>query len=188
MQQRTAQIRIPAGERLGNVVVQADHLRKGYGDVLLFDDLNFHLPRGGIVGVVGPNGAGKTTLVRILMGQIPSDEGYVKAGKDVEMGFFDQHLDLVSDGHSVVEEFRTVDPFMSEGEYRRNLARFGFFADDLDKRVKHLSGGERNRLSLLKLVYQRHNFLILDEPTNHLDIPATESLEEALLAYPGRTN
>ncbi|MBN2170680.1 MAG: ABC-F family ATP-binding cassette domain-containing protein, partial [Candidatus Krumholzibacteriota bacterium] len=113
------------------------------------------------------------------------DAGRLRSGKDVDAGYFDQQLDLVSDANTVAEEFRTVDPLMTEGELRSQLARFGFYEDDLDKKVGQLSGGERNRLSLLKLVYQRHNFLVLDEPTNHLDIPATESLEEALEAYEG---
>jgi len=103
----------------------------------------------------------------------------------VDLGFFDQHLDRVTDANTVEAEFRQMDPSMTDGECRGQLARFGFFADDLDKKVGQLSGGERNRLSLLKLVYEKSNFLVLDEPTNHLDIPATESLEEALDAYGG---
>jgi ATP-binding cassette subfamily F protein 3 len=152
---------------------------------LLFGNLNLHIGRGERIGLIGPNGAGKSTLIGILLGRITSDTGRISFGKDVDPGFFDQHLDMVSDANTVEEEFRRVDPQMTDGESRGQLARFGFFSDDLDKKVRQLSGGERNRLSLLKLVYEKSNFLVLDEPTNHLDIPATESLEEALAAYGG---
>ncbi|MBM4118366.1 ABC-F family ATP-binding cassette domain-containing protein [bacterium] len=183
--ERTLRVRLNPARRGGNTVLVAEGLAKRFGEKRLFAGLDLQLSRGEKIGLVGPNGAGKTTLVRILMGKLPPDTGSVRLGKDIDLGFFDQHLDLVSDAHTVEAEFRTLDPTMSEGECRGQLARFGFFADDLDKTVAMLSGGERNRLSLLKLVYQRHNFLILDEPTNHLDIPATESLEEALAAYAG---
>jgi ATP-binding cassette subfamily F protein 3 len=183
--ERTLRVRLSPARRGGNTVLVAERIAKAFGDKRLFADLDLHITLGEKIGLVGPNGAGKTTLLRVLMGKLPPDAGGVRAGKDIDLGFFDQHLDLVSDAHTVAEEFRTVDEFMSEGELRGQLARFGFFEDDLDKKVGQLSGGERNRLSLLKLVYQRHNFLILDEPTNHLDIPATESLEEALEAYEG---
>ncbi len=184
-EERTLRLRLSPARRGGNTVLVAEGLAKAFGEKRLFAGLDLQISRGEKIGLVGANGAGKTTLVRILMGKLPPDAGAVRLGKDIDLGFFDQHLDLVSDAHTVEAEFRTLDPTMSEGECRSQLARFGFFADDLDKTVAMLSGGERNRLSLLKLVYQRHNFLILDEPTNHLDIPATESLEVALRAYSG---
>jgi ATP-binding cassette subfamily F protein 3 len=184
-EERTLRVRLNPARRGGNTVLVAEGLAKAFGEKCLFAGVDLQISRGEKIGLVGANGAGKTTLVRILMGKLPPDAGAVRLGKDVDLGFFDQHLDLVSDTHTVEAEFRTLDPLMSEAECRSQLARFGFFADDLDKTVAMLSGGERNRLSLLKLVYQRHNFLILDEPTNHLDIPATESLEAALKAYAG---
>ena len=183
--ERNMRLYLNPARRGGNTVLVAEALSKTFGAKQLFDHVDLHIGRGERIGLVGPNGAGKTTLVRILMGHLPPDTGRVRLGKDVDLGFFDQHLDLVSDAHSVEAEFRTVNPQMLEGECRGQLARFGFYADDLDKTVRMLSGGERNRLSLLKLVYQRHNFLILDEPTNHLDIGATQSLEEALALYEG---
>ncbi len=183
--ERTLRLRLTPERRGGNTVLVGEKLAKTFGEKKLFGGVDLHISRGEKIGLVGPNGAGKTTLVRILMGKLPPDAGGVRLGKDVDLGFFDQHLDLVSDSHTVEAEFRTVDPQMLDRECRGQLARFGFFADDLDKTVGMLSGGERNRLSLLKLVYQRHNFLVLDEPTNHLDIGATQSLEEALAAYEG---
>ncbi len=183
--EHSMRLRLDPARRGGNTVLVAEDLSKAFGDKKLFGGFDMHLSRGEKIGLVGPNGAGKTTLVRILMGKLPPDTGALRLGKDVDLGFFDQHLDLVSDSHTVEAEFRTVNPMMTDRECRGELARFGFFADDLDKTVSMLSGGERNRLSLLKLVYQKHNFLILDEPTNHLDIGATESLEKALGTYEG---
>ncbi|MCP4549997.1 MAG: ABC-F family ATP-binding cassette domain-containing protein [bacterium] len=183
--EQTLHLRLTPARRGGDTFLVTDKLAKSFGDKKLFSDVDLHIARGEKIGLVGVNGAGKTTLVRILLGRLPADSGSVRPGKDVDVGFFDQHLDLVDDAHTVADEFRTVNPFMGEGELRGQLARFGFFDDDLDKKVGQLSGGERNRLSLLKLVYQKHNFLILDEPTNHLDIPATQSLEDALSVYEG---
>ncbi len=183
--ERTMNLRLEHARAGGRTVLQAENLSKAFGKKKLFDSLDLHIGRGERIGLIGPNGAGKSTLIGILMGRVTSDTGHIKFGKDVDPGFFDQHLDMVSDANTVEEEFRRLDPQMTEGYCRTQLARFGFFSDDLDKKVRQLSGGERNRLSLLKLVYQQSNFLVLDEPTNHLDIPATESLEEALEAYTG---
>jgi ATP-binding cassette subfamily F protein 3 len=181
----TLKLRLVPEKRGGNTVLDAQNVSKSFGSKTLFRNLNLHIQRGEKIGLVGPNGAGKSTLLSILLGKMDPDEGQTRPGKDIDPGFFDQHLDQVDDANSVEEEFRSLNPEMGEGELRGQLARFGFFDDDLDKNVGQLSGGERNRLSLLKLVYRRHNLLVLDEPTNHLDIPATESLEEALLAYEG---
>ncbi len=183
--ERTLNLRLEHARAGGRTVLSAEGLSKAFGEKRLFADLDLHIGRGERIGLIGPNGAGKSTLISVLMGRQVPDKGRIKLGKDVDPGFFDQHLDMVSDANTVEDEFRRVDPRMTEGECRGQLARFGFFADDLDKKVAQLSGGERNRLSLLKLVYQKSNFLVLDEPTNHLDIPATESLEDALEAYGG---
>jgi len=183
--ERTLNLRLERARSGGKTVLAAEGLGKAYGGKRLFEGLDLHIGRGERIGMIGPNGAGKSTLIGILLGRVEADAGRIKLGKDVDPGFFDQHLDMVADANTVEEEFRHVNPRMTEGECRGQLARFGFLADDLDKKVRQLSGGERNRLSLLKLVYQKSNFLVLDEPTNHLDIPATESLEQALEAYDG---
>jgi energy-dependent translational throttle protein EttA len=183
------QIHIPAGPRLGDVVVQAEHLRKGFGDRLLVDDLSFSLPRGGIVGVIGPNGAGKTTLFRMITGQEEPDAGELRIGETVELAYVDQSRDALADDKTVWEEIsggedqlKVGDRFMNSRQY---VAGFNFKGSDQQKKVSKLSGGERNRVHLAKLLRTGGNLLLLDEPTNDLDVDTLRALEEALLAFPG---
>src|SRR3954451_2556447 len=183
------QIHIPAGPRLGDVVVQAEHLRKGFGDKLLIDDLSFSLPRGGIVGVIGPNGAGKTTLFRMITGQEQPDAGTLRIGDTVELAYVDQSRDALDDDKTVWEEIsdgldqlKVGDRVMNSRQY---VAGFNFKGSDQQKKVAKLSGGERNRLHLAKLLRTGGNLLLLDEPTNDLDVDTLRALEEALLAFPG---
>jgi sulfate-transporting ATPase len=183
------QIHIPAGPRLGDVVVQADHLRKGFGDKLLIDDLSFSLPRGGIVGVIGPNGAGKTTLFRMITGQEQPDAGELRVGDTVELAYVDQSRDALADDKTVWEEIsdgldqlKVGDRVMNSRQY---VAGFNFKGSDQQKKVSKLSGGERNRVHLAKLLRTGGNLLLLDEPTNDLDVDTLRALEEALLNFAG---
>jgi energy-dependent translational throttle protein EttA len=183
------QIHIPAGPRLGDVVVQADHLRKGFGDKLLIDDLSFSLPRGGIVGVIGPNGAGKTTLFRMITGQEQPDAGELRVGDTVELAYVDQSRDALDDDKSVWEEISAGQDQLKVGERwmnsRQYVAGFNFKGSDQQKKVSKLSGGERNRVHLAKLLRTGGNLLLLDEPTNDLDVDTLRALEEALLNFAG---
>jgi energy-dependent translational throttle protein EttA len=183
------QIHIPAGPRLGDVVVQADHLRKGFGDKLLIDDLSFSLPRGGIVGVIGPNGAGKTTLFRMITGQEQPDAGDLRVGDTVQLAYVDQSRDALDPEKSVWEEIsdgldqlKVGDRVMNSRQY---VAGFNFKGSDQQKKVSKLSGGERNRVHLAKLLRTGGNLLLLDEPTNDLDVDTLRALEEALLNFAG---
>jgi energy-dependent translational throttle protein EttA len=184
-----AQIHIPAGPRLGEVVVEAEHLRKAYGDRLLIDDLSFSLPRGGIVGVIGPNGAGKTTLIRMITGQEQPDSGSIRLGDSVELAYVDQsRADLEADKtvwqevSGGVDQIKLGDRTINSRAY---VASFNFKGTDQQKKVGKLSGGERNRLHLAKLLRSGGNLLLLDEPTNDLDTDTLRALEEALLAFAG---
>jgi ATP-binding cassette ChvD family protein len=183
------QIHIPTATHLGDVVVEAEHLRKGFGDRLLIDDLSFSLPRGGIVGVIGPNGAGKTTLFRMITGAERPDGGTLRVGETVQMAYVDQSRDALDPGKTVWEEIsggldqvKVGDRVMNSRAY---TAGFNFKGSDQQKRVARLSGGERNRLHLAKLLRSGGNLLLLDEPTNDLDVDTLRALEEALLAYAG---
>jgi energy-dependent translational throttle protein EttA len=183
------QIHIPAGPRLGDVVVEAEGLRKGYGDRLLIDDLSFSLPRGGIVGVIGPNGAGKTTLFRMIVGQEEPDAGALRLGETVELAYVDQSRDALDPDKSVWEEISGGEDQILVGE-RRMASRayvgsFNFKGTDQQKKVSKLSGGERNRVHLAKLLRRGGNLLLLDEPTNDLDVDTLRALEEALLSFAG---
>ncbi|MDQ1476577.1 MAG: energy-dependent translational throttle protein EttA, partial [Actinomycetota bacterium] len=183
------QISIPPGPRLGDLVVETEKLRKGYGDRLLVDDLSFSLPRGGIVGVIGANGAGKTTLFRMLVGQEQPDEGALKVGPTVEFAYVDQSRDSLDADKTVYEEITGGVDLLKVGDRevhgRAYVAGFNFKGSDQQKRVGDLSGGERNRLHLAKALLMGANVLLLDEPTNDLDVDTLRALEEALLEFPG---
>jgi ATP-binding cassette ChvD family protein len=183
------QISIPPGPRLGDLVVEADGLRKGYGDQLLIEDLTFSLPRGGIVGVIGANGAGKTTLFRMLVAQEQPDGGSLKIGPTVELAYVDQSRESLDGNNTVYEEITGgVDNLKvgtREVHGRAYVAGFNFKGTDQQKKVGDLSGGERNRLHLAKALLMGGNVLLLDEPTNDLDVDTLRALEEALLEFPG---
>ena len=183
------QIHIPAGQRLGDVVVEADGLTKGFGDKLLMEDLSFSLPRGGIVGVIGPNGAGKTTLFRMITGQEQPDSGTLRVGDTVELAYVDQSRDALDDEKTVWEEISGGYDQIKVGEREMNsrayTASFNFKGAGQQKQVGKLSGGERNRLHLAKLLQTGGNVLLLDEPTNDLDVDTLRALEEALLDFAG---
>ena len=183
------EIYIPPGPRLGDVVVEARKLRKGYGDVLLMDDVTFTLPRGGIVGVIGPNGAGKTTLFRMITGQEQPDAGTLRLGETVKIGHVDQSRDALAADKSVWEEISggrdTVELGKREVASRAYVSWFNFKGRDQQRKVGSLSGGERNRVHLAKLLKGGSNLLLLDEPTNDLDVDTLRALEEALLSFAG---
>jgi energy-dependent translational throttle protein EttA len=183
------EIYIPPGPRLGDVVVEARGLRKGYGDLLLIDDLNFTLPRGGIVGVIGPNGAGKTTLFRMITGPEKPDGGTLRLGETVQLGYVDQSRDALSANKSVWEEISGGEDELMIGKRpvasRAYVSWFNFKGSQQQRKVGTLSGGERNRVQLAKLLQRGSNLLLLDEPTNDLDVDTLRALEEALLNYAG---
>jgi ATP-binding cassette ChvD family protein len=183
------QIHIPAGPRLGDLVLEAEDLRKGYGDKLLIDDLGFTLPRAGIVGVIGPNGAGKTTLLRMITGQEEPDAGALRLGDTVQLAYVDQSRDALDPDRTVWEEISGGEDRLKVGEQWMNsrayVAGFNFKGSDQQKKVDRLSGGERNRLHLAKLLRTGGNLLLLDEPTNDLDVDTLRALEEALLSFAG---
>ena len=185
----TKQLFIPPGPRLGDLVIEANHISKRYGDTLLYEDLNFNLPRGGIVGVIGPNGAGKTTLFRILTGSEQPDSGELRTGETVEIACVDQSRDSLDDSKTVWEEISDGQDIITVGNNELNsrtyVSRFNFSGSDQQKRVGSLSGGERNRVHLAKLLKSGGNVLLLDEPTNDLDVETLRALEEALLDFPG---
>ena len=185
----TNEIYIPPGPRLGGLVVQADGLRKAFGDRLLFDGLSFSLPPGGIVGVIGPNGAGKTTLFRMLMGSEQPDAGTLRIGDTVKAACVDQSRDTLDPKKTVWEEISEGQDLIQVGNYstpsRAYVARFNFKGGDQQKSIGELSGGERNRVHLAKVLRAGGNLLLLDEPTNDLDVETLRALEQALLDFPG---
>ena len=185
----TRELYIPPGPRLGDVVVEIENGRKSFGDRLLYQDLNFKLPRGGIVGIIGPNGAGKTTLFRIMVGQDQLDEGTIKIGETVKIAYVDQSRDDLDGSKTVWEELSDGLDNIVVGNYeipsRAYVSRFNFRGAAQQKFVKDLSGGERNRLHLAKLLKSGGNLLLLDEPTNDLDVETLRALEEAILDFPG---
>jgi ATP-binding cassette subfamily F protein 3 len=169
----------------GGTVLEAENLAKGWGDQPLIQGLDLHVSRGDRIGIIGPNGCGKSTLLKVMAGHIVPDVGRVVLGHNVDLGFYDQELSGVSDHNTVIGEMMAVDPVATLGEHRSFLGAFGFGEDLYDREVSRLSGGERGRLSLLRLIKEGHNTLLLDEPTNHLDIRSRESLEAALAEYRG---
>ncbi|BBL69957.1 energy-dependent translational throttle protein EttA [Methylogaea oryzae] len=185
----TQEIYIPPGPRLGDVVVEAEGLKKGFGDRQLIDGLDFRLPKGGIVGVIGPNGAGKTTLFRMIAGAEQPDAGTLRVGDTVQLAYVEQFRDGMDDKKTVWEEISDGLDIITVGTYqtpsRAYCGRFNFKGGDQQKRIGDLSGGERNRVHLAKLLKAGGNLLLLDEPTNDLDVETLRALEEALLAFPG---
>ncbi len=185
----TQEIYIPPGPRLGDLVIEASNLRKGFGDKLLFNDLNFKVPRGAIVGIIGANGAGKSTLFRMIAGQESPDEGSINVGESVELAYVDQSRDTLDGDKSVWDEISDGQDVIQVGRYetasRGYVGRFNFKGPDQQKLVRLLSGGERNRVHLAKLLRSGGNVLLLDEPTNDLDVETLRALEEALLNFPG---
>ena len=185
----TQELYIPPGPRLGDQVIEAKHISKSYGDKLLYDDLNFRLPQGGIVGVIGANGAGKTTLFRMITGQETPDSGEMIIGQTVDLAYVDQSRDSLDDSKTIWEEISESQDIIKVGNYeipsRAYVGRFNFKGTDQQKHIGNLSGGERNRVHLAKLLRSGGNLLLLDEPTNDLDVETLRALEEALLAFPG---
>ena len=185
----TNEIYIPPGPRLGDVVVEADNLSKGYGDKLLMDGLSFMLPRGGIVGVIGPNGAGKTTLFRMITGAEKPDSGTIRLGDTVKLASVDQSRESLDDSKTVWEEISAAQDLIKVGNYetssRAYVGRFNFRGSEQQKKIGLLSGGERNRVHLAKMLRSGCNLLLLDEPTNDLDVETLRALEQALLEFPG---
>jgi len=184
-----AQITIPAAERLGDIVIQAKGLKKGFGDKLLFENLDFNLPPGGIVGVIGPNGAGKTTLMRIITGQETPDDGTFRIGETVSLGYVDQSRDSLDNNKTVWQEISDGKDMIQLGKRevpsRSYVAGFNFKGADQQKKVGQLSGGERNRVHMAKMLQKGANVILLDEPTNDLDVETLRALEEALLDFAG---
>jgi ATPase subunit of ABC transporter with duplicated ATPase domains len=185
----TAQIVLPPGPRLGDLVIEADRLRKGFGNNLLIEELSFKLPPGGIVGIIGPNGAGKTTLFRTITGQDQPDGGSIRIGDSVKLGYVDQSRDALGADNTVWQEISQgqdeIDLGRRKIQSRAYCALFNFRGPDQQKKVGQLSGGERNRVHLAKMLKEGANVLLLDEPTNDLDVDTLRALEEALLEFPG---
>jgi len=185
----TMELYIPPGPRLGDVVLEMEHVRKGFEDRLLIDDLSFAMPKGSIVGIIGGNGAGKSTLFRLIAGEDSADDGTLRLGDTVELSYVDQSRDHLEGENTVWEEISEGNEVIQVGRFetssRAYVGRFNFKGADQQKQVKDLSGGERNRLHLAKLLKKGGNLLLLDEPTNDLDVETLRALEEAILAFPG---
>jgi ATPase subunit of ABC transporter with duplicated ATPase domains len=185
----TKEIYIPPGPRLGDLVIEVKDLKKGFGDRVLYEGLNFRVPRGAIVGIIGANGRGKTTLFRMLVGQDRPDGGEIRIGETVKFAYVDQSRDLLDGDKTLYQELSGGNDLLRVGGYeipaRAWIGRFNFKGADQQKRVKELSGGERNRAHLAKVLQGAGNVLLLDEPTNDLDVETLRALEEALLAFPG---
>lgn len=185
----TAHINIPMTERLGDLVIEAKNISKAYGDKVLIDDLSFRIPKGAIVGIIGPNGAGKTTLFRMITGQEKPDSGEIRLGDTVDLGYVDQSRDELNDNKTVWEEISDGLDMIEIGKNtipsRAYVGQFNFKGTDQQKKVGQLSGGERNRVHLAKMLKKGANVILLDEPTNDLDVDTLRSLEEGIMEYPG---
>ena len=185
----TNEIYIAPGPRLGDLVIEANNISKSFGDRLLYENLSFNLPKGGIVGVIGPNGAGKTTLFRLITGQEQADAGEFRVGDTVKIAYVDQSRDALDANKTVFQEIADGHDLMNVNGYtlqsRAYIGRFNFKGESQQKRIGDLSGGERNRVHLAKLLKSGGNLLLLDEPTNDLDVETLRALEEALLNFPG---
>jgi ATP-binding cassette ChvD family protein len=185
----TNEIYIPPGPRLGDVVIEVNGVRKAFGDTLLMDDLSFSLPAGGIAGIIGPNGAGKTTLFRMIIGTERPDSGTIRLGDSVKLASVDQSRESLDDNKTVWEEISDSQDVIQVGSYetpsRAYVGRFNFRGTDQQKKIGLLSGGERNRVHLAKMLKAGGNLLLLDEPTNDLDVETLRALEQALLEFPG---
>ena len=185
----TQELYIPPGPRLGDLVIEAHHLSKRFGDRLLFENLNFNIPKGAVVGMIGPNGAGKSTLFKILMGFEKPDHGEIRFGDTVKLAYVDQSRDALNGQKTVWQEIANDQETMTVGHYhmpsRSYVGRFNFKGTDQQKLIKDLSGGERNRGPFAKLLSSGGNVLLLDEPTNDLDVETLRALEEAILSFPG---
>jgi len=180
---------IPPGERLGDLVLEGIQISKSFADKLLFENLDFQLPKGGILGIIGPNGAGKSTFLKMITGQEIPDNGSIRIGDTVQLAYVDQMRDHLSDTKNVWEEITDGQDIMQVGNFqmpsRAYVSRFNFKGSDQQKKVSQLSGGERNRVHLAKLLKSGGNVLLLDEPSNDLDVETLRSLEEAILHFPG---
>ena len=185
----TNELYIPPGERLGDLVIEGIHLRKSFGGRLLFEDLNFNLPKGGVMGIIGPNGAGKSTFLKMLTQQEKPDEGDIRIGETVTLSYVDQMRDHLDDNKTVWQEISNGHDIMQVGSFqmpsRAYVGRFNFKGSDQQKKMSQLSGGERNRVHLAKLLQRGANVLLLDEPSNDLDVETLRALEEAILNFPG---
>ena len=185
----TKSLYIPPGPRLGDLVVEAVNISKSFGDRLLYENVNFNLPKGGIVGIIGPNGAGKSTLFNMITGAEKPDSGEFRIGDSVEIAYVDQSRDSLNDSNTVWQEISDGLDNIEVGRYtsssRAYVSHFNFKGDSQQKNIKDLSGGERNRVHLAKLMKKGGNLLLLDEPTNDLDVETLRALEEAILDFPG---
>lgn len=185
----TQELYIPPGPRLGDLVIEAENISKRFGDRMLFENLNFQIPKGAVVGIIGPNGAGKSTLFRMLVGREETDTGHIRIGESVKLAYVDQSRDSLNDKNTVWQEISHGQDIMAIGSYqipsRAYVGRFNFKGTDQQKFIKDLSGGERNRVHLAKVLSEGGNVLLLDEPTNDLDVETLRALEEAILSFPG---
>lgn len=185
----TNELYIPPGDRLGDLVIEGMHIRKSFDDKLLFDDLNFNLPKGGVLGIIGPNGAGKSTFLKMITGQEKPDQGEIRIGETVKLAYVDQMRDHLDDNKTVWQEISNGHDIMQVGSFqmpsRAYVSRFNFKGSDQQKKMSQLSGGERNRVHLAKLLQRGGNVLLLDEPSNDLDVETLRALEDAILNFPG---